>query len=280
MYLLFDFYFKGKDDINAYSHHIRREINENAMGEEDVQYKSAISINADCHASNRGLFGGLSTLLITFITIVIFFTTIKQEPYSEVGIGIYSAQIGVLTILCFITIPLAYRQIRKLDVVGHHHLDNSSTAMDDILVLVPIPFYFFHYILSIVAAIHIGSANNIFLIIIYVLTIIQVVIQSPFIVDGIRRCSNSKKLRFKKPGRELITFALILNITLWILNTFELKSVDKFHGSPEYYGKLNWMIISHTTLPLMLFYRFHSSVCLSDIWKYGYEKDETNVTYM
>jgi len=73
---------------------------------------------------------------------------------------------------------------------------------------------------------------------------------------------------------------LILNITLWILNTFELKSVDKFHGSPEYYGELNWMIISHTTLPLMLFYRFHSSVCLSDIWKYGYEKDETNVTYM
>lgn len=259
---------------------MRQEISENSLGEEEIHYKSAISISADCHASNRGLFGGLSTLLITFITIVIFFTTIKQDKYSEVGIGIYSAQIGVLTIMCFIVIPLAYRQMRRLDVVGHHHLDNSSTAMDDLLVLIPIPFYFIHYILSIVAAASVGKGNNIFLIIIYVLTMAQVVVQSPFLVDGIRRCSNNKKLRFKKPGRELITFALILNITLWILNTFELKSVDKYHGMQEYFGILNWMIISHTTLPLMLFYRFHCSVCLSDIWKYAYEKDETNMTNM
>ena len=246
-----------------------------------------MAINADCHASNRGLFGGLSTLLLTFITIVIFFTTIHDHKNNEIGITIYSAQIGVLTIICCIIIPLAYKQMRKLDIVSSEHLDNASTSMDDLLVLVPIPFYLLHYMLSIFAMLDSDSnpdkkfnSNTIFLIIIYILTIIQVLIQSPFIVDGIRRCSNSKNARYTKPGRELVTFALILNVTLWILNTFELKSVDKYQGMQEFYGKMTWMVISHTTLPVMLFYRYHSSVCLSDIWKHAYEKDHSHIAQM
>lgn len=120
------------------------------------------------------------------------------------------------------------------------------------------------------------AVNSIFLIIIYILNIIQVTIQTPFIVDGIRRCSNSKRLRFSKPGKGLITFALILNIAVWIFVTFEIKSVDKYHKMQKFYGKFIWMVILDTCLPLMLFYRFHSSVCLSDIWKHAYEKDESN----
>lgn len=256
---------------------MRKEVSENEIGEEEVVYHSSLAINADCHASNRGLFSGLSILLITFITIVIFFATINHHLYSQVGITIYSAQICVITVLCCAAIAYAYRQTRALDTVSPQHLDNPSTAMDDLLVLLPIPIFLLHYILSIMAIAsdhHEETANRYCLIIVYLLTIVQVLMQSPFLVVGIRRCSNSKKLRFKKPGRELITFALILNITLWIVNTFELKSVEKHHGMPEYYGKMVWMIISHTTLPIMLFYRFHSSICLSDIWKYAYEKDD------
>ena len=204
-----------------------------------------------------------------------FFTTIHDPMHNELGIAIYSIQIGVVIIILSIVIMFAYKQIQKLDIVHREHLDNSSTAMDDLLVLVPIPFYLLHYILSIAAVAEKPSINNYFLIVIYLLNIFQVVIQSPFIVDGIRRCSNSKQLRFKKPGRELVTFALILNVTLWILNTFELKSVDKYQNMASLYGKMTWMVISHTTVPVMLFYRYHSSVCLSDIWKYAYEKDHS-----
>ncbi len=255
---------------------MRREISEDASGTVEINYKSTLSINADCHASNVGLFGGLLTLLLILTTTVIFFTTINQKEYTNVGVGLYTLQFGILVLCSVITIPMAYKKIKRLDIVSHHHLDNSATAMDDFLVLIPLPFYYVHHVLSIRAEVNKASVNSIFLILIYILNIIQITIQTPFIVDGIRRCSNNKRLRFSKPGKGLITFALILNIAVWIFVTFEIKSVDKYHNMQQFYGKFIWMIILDTCLPLMLFYRFHSSVCLSDIWKHAYEKDESN----
>ena len=276
--------FVGKENSNSHLQSLREEVAENDFGEEEVVYRSSVAINADCHASNRGLFAGLSALLITIITIVIVNTTIKDSYLSSIGISIFVMQIGLLTLASCIVLPLAYRKLRQLDIVGAEHLDNSSTAMDDLLVLLPIPFFMIHYILTILALLDANSnpdqeisAYIILLIIINIFTVLQVLIQSPIIVDGIRRCSNSQKARFRKPGRELVTFALIINITFWILTTFERKSVDTYLGLQEYYGKMTWMVISHTTLPVILFYRFHSSVCLSDIWKYAYEKDENQI---
>lgn len=37
-----------------------------------------------------------------------------------------------------------------------------------------------------------------------------------------------------------------------------------------------WTLLSHLTLPLALFYRFHSSVCLADMWKAAYEEEESH----
>lgn len=37
-----------------------------------------------------------------------------------------------------------------------------------------------------------------------------------------------------------------------------------------------WTLLSHLTLPLALFYRFHSSVCLADMWKAAYEAEEAH----
>lgn len=103
---------------------------------------------------------------------------------------------------------------------------------------------------------------------------LQVLIQTPFIIDGLRRCSNSKQLRQEKPGRELITFLVVCNVAMWIMETFEIKSQDKQDDRYEVYGKFLWIIFSHMTLPLTMFYRFHSSVCLADIWKSAYEYGE------
>lgn len=41
-----------------------------------------------------------------------------------------------------------------------------------------------------------------------------------------------------------------------------------------------WTLLSHVTLPLTLFYRFHSASCLVDIWKSAYEPpsdDESDI---
>lgn len=240
--------------------------------------RSSLLLTVDCHASNKGLFLGLAILLIILITVIIFFSTIHKDVSTHFGVVIYTLQILLLTLSCFVIIPIAYYQMRnQLDVVNYKHRNNSFMMMDDILILIPIPFYFIHYTCSAIASLMINNSmecNNLTLIGIDILTIIQVMIQSPFIVDNLRRCSNNPSVRFRKPGRELVTLILILNVTLWILNTLELKTVEEYHATHEYFGEFFTMILSHTTLPMMLFYRFHSSVCLSHIWKYAYEKDE------
>ncbi|CAB0020517.1 unnamed protein product [Nesidiocoris tenuis] len=102
---------------------------------------------------------------------------------------------------------------------------------------------------------------------------LQVLIQTPFIIDGLRRCSNTKSLRKEKPGRELLTFLIVCNVTMWITETFEIKShSDLSDPRSHYYGQFLWACITHLTFPLTMFYRFHSSVCMVDIWKSAYVK--------
>jgi hypothetical protein len=44
----------------------------------------------------------------------------------------------------------------------------------------------------------------------------------------------------------------------------------------EYYNGSTWAIIQAFTSPLSIFYRFHSSVCLSDIWQEVYQDNGKN----
>lgn len=104
--------------------------------------------------------------------------------------------------------------------------------------------------------------------------IIQVLIQTPWIIDALRRCSNSADLRKRKPGREIVTFLTIANVTLWIYYTFSVKNADTQDERYEFYGDVLWSILNHLSLPLIMFYRFHASVCLVDIWRHSYEPGE------
>jgi hypothetical protein len=45
-----------------------------------------------------------------------------------------------------------------------------------------------------------------------------------------------------------------------------LTSFDRVH----FYGSIVWLLLVNINLPLLLFYRFHSSVCFADIWHVAY----------
>ena len=91
------------------------------------------------------------------------------------------------------------------------------------------------------------------------------------IVDGLRRCSDSSQNQSSKPGRNLVTFLIVANITIYIWETIETKQDGYNIGRKTYYGKEFWTILSHALLPLTIFYRFHSSVALADIWASAYQ---------
>ncbi|XP_012287936.1 otopetrin-3 [Orussus abietinus] len=230
------------------------------------QAGSNIILHADCSHANRGLFGGILILVGSIVSIIIFFIVVADQQYVE--IGIFANQITELILLSVMTSSaiLAYRQITKLDVNRH-----AISLLDDILLFVAIPAFFLYAIFSIIPA---TQKHDILKISSVILGVIQVLIQTPLIIEGLRRCSNSKRLRDERPGRELVTFLVICNVALWIIETFEIKSTDTTDYRYEFYGKVLWTILKHMTVPLTMFYRFHSSVCLVDIWKSAYEPEE------
>lgn len=231
--------------------------------EHDLQYKSNSVVYADCNASNRGLFAGLVAFVITIVFIILFHITVSFEYYLYTGVLVNGIFYCVLLGIMIIATVLAYIQIIKLDV-NHHPM----SKLDDVLLFIAIPAFFLETIFSMVPAIENGSTLNIFIIF---FQLIQVIIQTPFIIDGLRRCTNDPHLRQTKPGRELVVFLIITNVALWAFYTFSVKTEYIADERYDYYGYVLWNILNHISLPLIMFYRFHASVCLVDMWRHAYE---------
>ena len=99
-----------------------------------------------------------------------------------------------------------------------------------------------------------------------------------FILECLRRYAAANKSFMVKPARELITALLLVNVSLWLFDTLSAKRFDSKEFLISYFGILKWSIINAFSSPIAIFYRFHSSVCLSDIWYglyYGEHEEES-----
>nr|CAD7199297.1 unnamed protein product [Timema douglasi] len=226
---------------------------------------SNMFLSADCRSSNKGFFAGMIALLIAIVNILLHFISISTDD-GMIMVGKYfnvGTLLGLLLSMMIAVVWAYFVYFRKLDV-NHHPI----SLLDDILLFICMPAFFLYIIASLAATIFYGG---IVYSIVHIVMIAQVLIQTPFIIDGLRRCCNSQSLRKRKPGRELITFLIVVNVAMWISETFDVKSVDKHDLRYDFYGKGLWSIIKHVTVPLIVFYRFHASVCLVDIWQSAYE---------
>ncbi|VEN63546.1 unnamed protein product [Callosobruchus maculatus] len=201
--------------------------------------ESNVVVYMDCHSSHRGLFGGFFVLILTIVSSILFFIAIymdeKHKNRYDLGIMLNIVTSAIILILMTVACIFGYRQITKLDVnSAYDHL------LDDVLLFICIPAYFLNGIFSIIPAIIHSNIIGSFTII---LEVFQVLIQTLFILDGVRRSSNTKQLRKKKPGRELVTFLIISNISLWLMQTFEVKSHEMQDNRHEFYGKELWIIL-------------------------------------
>lgn len=102
---------------------------------------------------------------------------------------------------------------------------------------------------------------------VFTFRIVQVIVQAMYILIASRLRCLSEANGQNQPGKQTLTFLVIINITLFVYHTFEgMKSMYGFPGMMEskYFELLNM------ASPLVVFYRFHSSACLAEIWKHTY----------
>jgi len=88
-------------------------------------------------------------------------------------------------------------------------------------------------------------------------------------ISGFRRYPLSPSHLEEMPGRGVITFLIVANVTVWICRTALVKALSSA-TMIDYYTTLPWLLLANINLPLLLFYRFHSSFCLADIWHSAY----------
>nr|QDF21448.1 histone-lysine N-methyltransferase 2D [Brachionus koreanus] len=244
---------------------------------------SNLFIMLDCTKTIKGLLFGILIFVLTILSSIFFFVYRNENP-SLAKLITEISEIILLLIALIIAI-YAYRRIKK-----HYNKYYLPTNMFDVVLEIFSLGGVFAYNINSFIAVFYGLThgkepddepyillkagqsddsdltNNITLLFSALLQIIQSSIQTLLILECLRRYASDNSSYARKPGRELITILLIINICLWIIDTLSGKRYTVKDYLIDYFGTLKWSIINAFSAPIAIFYRFHSSVCLSDIW--------------
>ena len=222
----------------------------------------------DCGKATTGLFFGIFVILITIISLIAYFIYKNSSPRIAVKISETTELLLVCTsFLICICIFAKFKSV-KFGYKLTFEMDYDETLI--VLGLAGIYLFGFYSIIAILAK-GFESSIEILSFSIQVASIVESTFQSIIIIDGLKMFTNSKVIKKYKPGRSLITLLLLIDVSLWLSETFSVKKYDMNTIQLDYYGIVFWSIVSSISSPLAIFFRFHASVCLSDIWKTLYE---------
>lgn len=226
--------------------------------------------SVDCARAHKGLFTGILILVLTIISLILFFVLISRPEF--VSLAVTEVTICELALYATATVAtlIGMVQIRhlKYDAFRNFHLD-------DILLVGAQTGLFLYSTFSVIGGHFTVRQDTVLVLITSLASIVQTAFQTMFILDASRRSAASADQMHKKPGREIVTFLLVANLAMWAISTLEKSRAESHPIQLHFYGLWAWTIITHVSMPLAIFYRFHSTVCLCEIWKRAYKMRPT-----
>ncbi|KAF5302004.1 hypothetical protein FQR65_LT08669 [Abscondita terminalis] len=241
--------------------------------------RSSHHISIDCSNAHRGLFGGILIVVLTIISLIMFFVLNNEKATSEEAKRMYKInaefEVNVVELILYIittfAVLLAMYQMRCLKYDRKTEGEGSGIGLDNTLLVVAQTGMFIYCIFSIIGCYFTISYSSPAGLVTEVFSFIQTCLQTMFVLDGWwRRCRNFEQTK-RKPGRELVTFLIIANMAMWTINTMEKNRAEFRPSHLKFFGDWAWTIITHISMPLAIFYRFHSTICLFEIWKSAYK---------
>merc|ERR1712223_1915383 len=143
-------------------------------------------LRVDCQSASKGLFLGLLCL------------------------------VGGIIILIIFSALAAFVQIQKLS-----HSFNVPYDLDTLLSSITVTGSYIYGVFGMLASIFsISETRSMVVFAQCALLVIQVTMQGMIISETSRRVCTTRAQQAAKPGRQIITFLLFANITLWVLDTF------------------------------------------------------------
>uniref|UniRef100_A0A182T756 Otopetrin n=1 Tax=Anopheles maculatus TaxID=74869 RepID=A0A182T756_9DIPT len=246
-----------------------------APSDRTVTGRPANRLSIDCSSAQRGMFGGIVTLVLTLIVLIMYFVLRKERHLQQAAtleIVVYEIALYSVTL---VAVVLAMQRMRDLRVVTHRSKGSAQTAaalpIDCHLLLVTQTGIYIYGVFSIIGTYHTHGQLLHWAVLSEVLALAQTSLQTLFVLSTWwRRCKGARQNR-TKPGREIVTFLLVANLAAWMVNSL-VKSNASFRPLVMgFYGAAAWAIIAHISMPLAIFYRFHSTICLFEIWKNSYK---------
>lgn len=239
---------------------------------------SAHQFSVDCSRAHRGMFGGIMVIVLTIICLIMYFVLRDEPNYEKTAISevVYCEMIlYILTTLAVLSAVFTMRDLKFLRKSNDTH--GSAVALDCTLLVVAQTGVYLYGLFSIIGCYFAmlddvsGSSESLWA---EILCLLQTSLQTLFVLNASwRKCKGAQQQR-TKPGREMVTFLLVANMSLWFIYTL-IKSRAGFRPTHlGFYGIWAWTVITHVSMPLAIFYRFHSSICLFEIWKSVYKTKE------
>ncbi|KAI9556194.1 hypothetical protein GHT06_018768 [Daphnia sinensis] len=253
-----------------------------SMGDNDRIYKRSNSggsatgrrsrhqYSVDCAKANKGLFAGIFILVGTIISLILFFALINNPNFRALAIMEVAVSRLLLFCLAFLATLIGIFQIRELEFDSSRHFGLDAVLL--VVAQIGLMAYKLFTVIACCYSVKKEEIENSTLVLCSALAaLFQAVTQTLFILDASRRHTYTADQQSRKPGREVVTFLLMCNFAMWTVNTLEKSRADANPLQLEFFGLWPWIIIMNVSMPLTIFYRFHSTVVLCEIWKRCYK---------
>ncbi|XP_037297179.1 proton channel OtopLc isoform X3 [Manduca sexta] len=226
--------------------------------------------SVDCGSAHKGLFMGIAVLAGTIVSLMLFNGLFQNEKHVELALLQINIWETILFILMTIGSAVCIQRMRTLPL----RRAVSTLQLEHALLLVTQCGVYLYYLFQIIGTGFLiqryPEGTRAPRIISPLCAVIQSSCQTLLVLDAwTRRCTGSGRQR---PGRQLITFLLVGNFALWLLNRVKNARAEFHPLQMEFYGVWAWTLITHVSAPLLVCYRFQATVCLYEIWKNSYKR--------
>ncbi|KAJ8871230.1 hypothetical protein PR048_027536 [Dryococelus australis] len=235
-------------------------------------HQSLHHFTVDCTSAHKGLFSGVLVLVFTIISLILFFVLNNDPNYKYAAVFEVNVCELVLYIVCTMAVLLCMVQIRSLKyerTAGHG--GGGGLGLDNSLLVMAQSGVYIYCMFSIIGCQFADDGSSASSTAAEVCSLVQTTLQTILVLDASgRRCRTQIQAR-RKPGRQIITFLMVANMAMWAINTLEKGHAEFRPSHLHFFGVWAWTIITHVSMPLAIFYRFHSTICLFEIWKCCYK---------
>ncbi|GFO10320.1 otopetrin-2 [Plakobranchus ocellatus] len=234
--------------------------------EEDFRRSNRMSV--DCAGSSQGLFLGILLFVIAVVCLVCFYVLIGTEKHLTTGTLLGHISEDFYYLVALIATLVAAVQMRSM-----HYSTRMQAGIEEILTLISLSGLVLFGMFSIVASVfYLHTLNGVMTILTNLCMILQAGAQATFTLTALRASAADGAQVRQKPGRQFVTFLLVSNFALWVINTFETQRLEHNPLQVEFYGPTAWSIFTHISVPLGIYFRFHSTVSLSNVWKKAWKR--------